>query len=597
MSESQISARLAALRARMEAHGGDACFLPTGDPHMSEYVPAHWASRAHFSGFTGSAGTLCVTRGEAALWTDGRYFVQAARQLAGTGIELMRSGVAGTPKPAEWLRARVPERAAVLVDGFAVAESACEELERSIPGARAVSAPAVKEAWTDGRPAPPRTEAWILDVKYAGRSAAEKLADVRAALAAEGAQALAVTRLDSAAWLTNLRAADVPHTPFALAFCLVTPENAEIFIDASRLPADAAAALRAGGFTVRPYGAFEDALRALSGVTVLAEKAALSRALYQALKENPGVTLKEGRDPIQLLKAVKNETELRCLRAAHVRDGMAAARCLRDVAARVASGDALTEWDAACAMDAQRLADPMCFDTSFGTIAAYGANAAMMHYAPAPDTAAKLEPRGFLLVDCGGQYRDGTTDITRTVSLGALTDDERRWYTLTLKSHIALARAVFPEGTTGAQVDAIPRSVMWAEGLDYRCGTGHGVGFVGGVHEGPQRLAPTGAEPLRAGMIVTDEPGVYEENIVGIRIENELECRVWGDTEYGRYLCFEPLTVCPIDTAPLDLTLLTDAELGWLNAYHARVLEALSPLCADDEERAWLARACAEVRR
>ena len=598
MSESIILTRLAALRARMEAHGGDACFLPTSDPHISEYVPAHYASRAHFSGFTGSAGTLCVTRTEAALWADGRYYVQAAHQIEGTGIVLQRMGEPATPKPGEWLRERVPESGTVLADGFTAPESSCEELEKLLGGARVVSAPVVDEAWTDGRPALPRTKAWLLDVKYAGRSAAEKLGDVREALTKEGATALAVTKLDSAAWLTNLRADDLPNTPFALSFCLVTKDSAALYIDASRLEAGAAGALRAEGFAVEPYDAFEAALKALSGETVLVEKAALSRALYQALAENPGVTLKEGRDPIQLLKAVKNETELACLRAVHIRDGMATARYLHEVSQRVAAGETLTEWDASEIVNANRCADPMSLGISFTTIAAYGANAAMMHYAPAPDTAAALEPHGFLLTDCGGQYYDGTTDITRTIALGPVTDEERRWYTLTLKSHIALARAVFPEGTTGTQLDTIPRSVLWAEGLDYRCGTGHGVGFVGGVHEGPPRLSHTGAsEPVREHMLVTDEPGVYEEGVAGIRIENEIECRVWGDTEYGRYLCFEPLTMCPIDTKPVDVTLLSDAELDWLNAYHARVLENLSPLCRDDGERAWLAEMCAEVRR
>lgn len=593
-----VPERIESLRSVLRAHGAQGCILPTSDPHMSEYVPAHWAARAYFSGFTGSAGTLCVTLDKAALWADGRYFVQAAHQLEGSGIELMRIGVAGTPKFADWMAENLADGALVLADGATAPESTCEQLERVFAkkGIRLECPDLLDEAWTEDRTPAPATKAWLLDDAVAGRTAAEKLADVRRALADADADTLVVSRLESTAWLTNLRADDIPHTPFALAFTLVTPESAELFIDAARVPADVQEKLTAQGFAIRPYGEAAAAVRALEKGTALAEPAALSRALFAALRENSNITVRTGRDPILLLKAVKNETERECLKRAHVRDGLAMVKYIKRVTDAVAAGETLTEWDASQMSDAARREAPECFDISFTTIAAYGPNAAMMHYAPAPDTSAKLEPHGFLLTDCGGQYRDGTTDITRTFALGDVTPDERRWYTLVLKCHIALARAVFPEGTTGAQLDAIARDTLWRQGLDYRCGTGHGVGFVGGVHEGPQNVSPRGKEPLRAGMIVTDEPGVYEEDLVGIRTENELLCREWGETEYGRYLCFDVITVCPIDTKPLDTALLTDDELAWLNDYHKRVYETLAPKCTDDE-RAWLAAACAEVVR
>ena len=397
-----VPERIESLRSVLRAHGAQGCILPTSDPHMSEYVPAHWAARAYFSGFTGSAGTLCVTLDKAALGADGRYFVQAAHQLEGSGIELMRIGVAGTPKFADWMAENLADGALVLADGATAPEATCEQLERVFAkkGIRLECPDLLDEAWTEDRTPAPATKAWLLDDAVAGRTAAEKLADVRKALADADADTLVVSRLESTAWLTNLRADDIPHTPFALAFTLVTPESAELFIDAARVPADVQEKLTAQGFAIRPYGEAAAAVRALEKGTALAEPAALSRALFAALRENSNITVRTGRDPILLLKAVKNETERECLKRAHVRDGLAMVKYIKRVTDAVAAGETLTEWDASQMSDAARREAPECFDISFTTIAAYGPNAAMMHYAPAPDTSAKLEPHGFLLTDC-----------------------------------------------------------------------------------------------------------------------------------------------------------------------------------------------------
>lgn len=594
-----VQEKLAALRAAMKAQGVDGVYVPSSDPHMSEYLPEHWCTRAWLSGFTGSAGTLCVTADKAALWTDGRYFIQAERQLAGSGIELMRMAQPGVPKVEEWLAAQLPQGGVLGLDGLCTSAEAVKTLEEALAEKQVTlqDHDFFAQLWTQGRPAVPATEAWLLTREEAGLSAAEKLAQVREKLAEQKAGALLVTRLDSVAWLLNLRAGDIDYNPFALAYCLVESARTRLFINAARVPAGVAAALAAEGVALCPYEEARAALAALQGpLTVLYEAAGTSWAMLRALRENPAVTAKEGDEPVQALKGVKNDTEIARLKEAHRKDGAAMVRFEMELRRRMAAGEAWTEWEAGAYLLGLRRAQKDNLGASFGTIAAYGPNAAMMHYAPQPGASAALEPRAFLLVDSGGQYRDGTTDITRTYALGPLTDEEQEDYTLVLKCHIAAARAVFKEGSAGMHIDILARETLWRRGLDYRCGTGHGVGFVGGVHEGPQNLSARGKTPFVPGMTITDEPGIYEEGKLGIRIENELLCVPVCETEYGKFYGFVPVTYCPIDTRPLKRELLTDEELAWLNDYHALVRRELAPYLSA-EENAWLAAACAPLAR
>ena len=582
--------KIALLRAAMKAAGANACLIPSSDPHISEYLPAHWSARRYFSGFTGSVGNLVVTETASALWVDGRYFVQAAHQLEGSEIVLQKMGVEGVPTLLEYLTDALGEGQVLAVDGMVTATSTMKELQAALAkkGASVKSVDLVEGNWPD-RPAVPASEAFLLDEVYAGRSTADKLADLRAELAKQEAGAMVVCRLDSVAWLLNLRANDLDNTPFALAYCFVTPDDAILFINTARLPAEAVEALSRQGVRVTDY---DHLLGALTGYhhdqTVLVDEAGTNWAVYSALKGNPVFTLKAGEDPIQALKAVKNPVEIENLKKVHVKDGVAMVKFQMWLEEKMAAGEAVTEVDVDEKLMALRGEQALNIGVSFDTIAAYGANAAMMHYHATPGNCTTLAPKGFLLVDCGGQYLDGTTDITRTYTLGELTDNERTYYTYVLKSHIDMAKLQFLNTCTGGNLDVIARAPVWAHGIDYRCGTGHGVGFVGGVHEGPQNLRITNHTVFKPGMIVTDEPGIYEEGEVGIRIENELLCCARVKNQYGQFLGFEPITYCPIDLTPVRSELLDADEKEWLNAFHQMVREKLTPHLSA-AEAAWLA--------
>lgn len=582
--------KIALLRAAMKAAGANACLIPSSDPHISEYLPAHWSARRYFSGFTGSVGNLVVTETASALWVDGRYFVQAAHQLEGSEIVLQKMGVEGVPTLLEYLTDALGEGQVLAVDGMVTATSTMKELQAALAkkGASVKSVDLVEGNWPD-RPAVPASEAFLLDEVYAGRSTADKLADLRAELAKQEAGAMVVCRLDSVAWLLNLRANDLDNTPFALAYCFVTPDDAILFINTARLPAEAVETLGRQGVRVTDY---DHLLGALTGYhhdqTVLVDEAGTNWAVYSALKGNPVFTLKAGEDPIQALKAVKNPVEIENLKKVHVKDGVAMVKFQMWLEEKMAAGEAVTEVDVDEKLMALRGEQALNIGVSFDTIAAWGANAAMMHYHATPGNCTTLAPKGFLLVDCGGQYLDGTTDITRTYTLGELTDNERTYYTYVLKSHIDMAKLQFLNTCTGGNLDVIARAPVWAHGIDYRCGTGHGVGFVGGVHEGPQNLRITNHTVFKPGMIVTDEPGIYEEGEVGIRIENELLCCARVKNQYGQFLGFEPITCCPIDLTPVRPELLDADEKEWLNAFHRMVREKLTPHLSA-AEAAWLA--------
>lgn len=590
--------KISALRAAAKAHGGDGVLIMTSDPHCSEYLPEHYNALPWFSGFTGENATLVVTGSGSALWCDGRFYVQGDKQLAGTEIECMHAGSAGVPTVAEYLTAHFAAGETLLLDGScvpaAVANDYAAALKKS--GAALKSLNVYDAVWeaNAARPALPATPCRLLTPAQTGATAADRIALVRAELAKQGATALAVTGLDCVGWLLNLRANDLPCTPLAVAYALVTKDACTLFIAPGRLSDADAATLAESGVTIRDYADLLPAVQALPADEVfIADEKATNYDLYTALCAHKTVA---GADPIFALKGIKNETELKNIRECHIRDGVAVVRFEMDLEKALAEGKTLTEIDIDTMLQKRRAEMPGYFEDSFSTIAAYGANAAMMHYHAEGEVNSVIERKGFLLVDNGGQYDCGTTDITRTYPVGPLTDNERRYYTWTLQSHIDMARAVFLDYCTGFALDSFARGPLWQHKINYRCGTGHGVGFISGVHEGPQSLRPNNAVLFKPGMTITDEPGVYETDEVGIRIENELECVDLGENQYGHWLGFAPLTMVPISTEPVLVDELSRVQLDWLNDYHARVYETLSPRL-NEEEKAWLQAKCAPLQR
>ena len=590
--------KISALRAAAKANGGDGVLIMTSDPHCSEYLPEHYNALTWFSGFTGENATLVVTKTGSALWCDGRFYVQGDKQLAGTEIECMHAGSAGVPTVAEYLTAHFAAGETLLLDGScvpaAVANDYAAALKKS--GAALKSLNVYNAVWEGNaaRPALPATPCRLLTPAQTGATAADRIAMVRAELAKQGATALAVTGLDCVGWLLNLRANDLPCTPLAVAYALVTKDACTLFIAPGRLSDADAATLAESGVTLRDYTELLPAVQALPADEVfVADEKATNYDLYTALCAHKTVA---GADPIFALKGIKNETELKNIRECHIRDGVAVVRFEMDLEKALAEGKTLTEIDIDTMLQKRRAEMPGYFEDSFSTIAAYGTNAAMMHYHAEGEVNSVIERKGFLLVDNGGQYDCGTTDITRTYPVGPLTDNERRYYTWTLQSHIDMARAVFLDYCTGFALDSFARGPLWQHKINYRCGTGHGVGFISGVHEGPQSLRPNNAVVFKPGMTITDEPGVYETDEVGIRIENELECVDLGENQYGHWLGFAPLTMVPISTEPVLVDELSRAQLDWLNDYHARVYETLSPRL-NEEEKAWLQAKCAPLQR
>ena len=597
MSMNTVPERLAALRAAMKANGVDVYLIPVGDPHSSEYLPDHYTSLTYFSGFHGENSNFVVTMTESAVWADGRYFVQAEKEIAGTEIQLMRMGEPGVPTAEEYCGKVLPEGGTLGLCGLtancALVNSLKKELEPKHGSIKTLFLE--DELWVEGRPARPATPAWILPKEYAGFSPAEKLEQLRGKLKEQGCTAQLVGKLDNLAWLLNLRAMDIECTPYAMAYCYVTPNRAVLFIDQARVTPEAKAELEANGVTLADYDSILDGMAAeIEPQTVLAESATVNYAVYQVLENNPALTVKDAADPLLAMKGVKNEVELAHLRESHLRDAVAMVRFQIELENRLASGEQLTELTVDEILHKYRSADDKFLVESFGTIAAYGGNAAMMHYHATPEDHAVLQRKGFLLVDSGATYLDGTTDITRTYPLGELTEDERLFYTWTLQCHIDIAKAVWLDYCDCHMLDTIAREPLWRHLINYRCGTGHSVSFVGNVHEGPHALNGRNTTVFQPGMIITDEPGVYEAGQVGIRIENELECYHKADNQYGTFLAFRPLTFVPIATSPVVPGVLTRDELDWLNAYHREVFEKLAPRL-NEEERDWLAKKCAAI--
>ena len=597
MSMNTVPERLTALRAAMQANGVDVYLIPVGDPHSSEYLPDHYTSLTYFSGFHGENSNFVVTMTESAVWADGRYFVQAEKEIAGTEIQLMKMGEPGVPTVEEYCAKVVPEGGKLGLCGLTASCALVNSVKKALETKNA----AIKtlfledELWTEGRPALPATPAWILPKEYAGFSPAEKLGQLRAKLAELGCTAQLVGKLDNLAWLLNLRAMDIECTPYAMAYCYVTPDRAVLFIHTARVTPEAKAELEANGVTLAEYDSVLDFMAAeTEPQTVLAESATVNYAVYQVLENNAALTVKDLADPLLPMKGVKNEVELTHDKEAHLRDAVAMVRFQIELEKRLEAGEELTELTVDEILHKYRSTTDKFIVESFGTIAAYGGNAAMMHYHATPEDHAKLQRKGFLLVDSGATYMDGTTDITRTYPLGELTEDERLFYTWTLQCHIDIARAVWLDYCDGHMLDTIAREPLWRHLINYRCGTGHSVSHVGNVHEGPHALNGRNTTVFKPGMIVTDEPGVYEGGVVGIRIENELECCHKASNQYGEFLAFRPITFVPIATSPIVPGVLSRDELDWLNAYHREVFEKLAPRLTEDE-RDWLAKKCAAI--
>lgn len=586
-----VNEKIAVLRGEMAKANVDALIIPTSDPHMSEYIPEAWKARKEFSGFTGSAGTLVVTTEESGLWTDGRYFIQAETQLSGSEIKLFRMREKGVPTVEEYL-ADTQAGKTVAVDGTIYPAASGLLLQEKLEkvGASLVSEDLVMPVW-ENRPELPHTPAYVLDVKYAGISPKEKLQQVREKLAEKNADAQLYSTLDCANWLSNVRASDIAYNPFATSYVLVLKDEARLYLDEDRLSAEDIAYLKET-FILRPYNAItEDLSDDLGGAKMLVNKAGISYDNLLRLMKNDTVSIIYGTDVVTALKGVKNPTELKNIREAHVWDGVALANFWVKLQKRMDAGEAVSEYDVCLMLAEERAKMPENKGESFDTIAGYGPNAAMMHYGPTAEKSDMLQKKGFLLIDSGGQYLTGTTDVTRTFVMGPISEEEKTDFTRVLKSHIQLAMAVFPEGTKDGMLDCLARQQVWKYGLDYRCGTGHGVGFFGGVHEGPQNFSQRSSGVLKEGMTITNEPGLYLEGKYGIRTENLLEVVFWKETEYGRFLKMEPLTLFPIDRKAIDVDMMTREELDYLNDYHQKVYKALAPH-VEPETLPWLEEAC-----
>lgn len=587
-----INERVGRLRTWMKENGFTAFVFPSSDPHNSEYVADHWKSREWISGFSGSAGTAVVTLEHAALWTDSRYFIAAEKELNGTGFQLMKLRVEGTPSVSEWLASELStyEKAVVGLDGNenSFAEVAAMEQELATKGNITVRTDAdpMAELWTD-RPVIPDNEIQLHPLEYSGESTSSKISRVRKYLSECGADGLLVTALDEIAWVLNLRGSDVHCNPVFVSYLLISPEKVTLYINNVKLSAEVNAYLASEKIDVEAYEAVVEGLRSYMGKSLLVDMSSTNYSLATAV---PFEKVCSGVSPIVSMKAVKNKVEQDGFRAAMLRDGVAVVKFLAWLKSAVEAGGQ-TEISLDERLTALRAEQPKFKGISFDTIVGYEAHGAIVHYEATPETDIPVQPHGLVLIDSGAQYLDGTTDITRTIALGELSEEQRRVYTLVLKGHIQLDRCRFPAGACGSQIDALARAPMWREGYNYMHGTGHGVGSYLNVHEGPHQIRMEWRPaPLQAGMTVTNEPGIYLEGKFGVRIENTLLIVPAESTAFGDFLKFETLTLAPIDTAPIVLEMLSTEEREWLNNYHHRVYESLSPYL-EGNEKEWLRKA------
>lgn len=589
--------RLECLREVMKREHLAAFIFPSTDAHQSEYVADHWMGRAWISGFNGSAGTAVVTMHSAALWTDSRYFLAAEEQLQGTEFQLMKLKIPGTPSIAEWLGKELmdvdsPE---VGLDGWVNSYSSTCGLIADLRKAGGITVRTnfdpLEEIWKD-RPSIPLKPVEIQPMEYAGEDISSKIVRIRKALRAQHADGMLVSALDDIAWTLNLRGTDVHCVPVFVSYLLIAPDKVSLFVDETKISSEVRAYLESNGVSIYKYNKVEEGLKAYSEYNILLDGNETSYYLWKAVRCQEIV---QASSPIPAMKAVKNEAEIAGYRRAMLKDGVAMVKFLKWLLPAVEAGGE-TEISIDKKLTALRAEQNLFRDISFDTIAGYQAHGAIVHYEATPETDIPLKPEGLLLLDSGAQYQDGTTDITRTIALGPITEEMKHIYTLVLKAHIQLELAKFPDGASGTQLDALGRECMWREGLNFLHGTGHGVGSYLSVHEGPHQIRmeymPT---PLRAGMTLTDEPGLYLAGKFGVRIENTVLLSEYMETEFGKFLQIEPLTLCPIDTAPVDMTMLLPEELAWLNDYHAKVYAELAP-CLDEEEKKWLENATKAIK-
>jgi Xaa-Pro aminopeptidase len=592
-----VNDRLNALRKEMAKANIDAYLVPSQDPHQSEYVAEHWKARTWVSGFTGSAGIAVITQDYAGLWTDSRYFLQGEKELADSEFVLEKQTIPHTPQHLEWLEEKLSAGDTVGFDGQLFSVAQVEQLKRRLqPSGIQLSyeQDLIGNIWSH-RPALPQDAVFEHDTKYAGKSRAQKIKEIRAK-SGEVDYYLA-TGLDDIAWALNIRGSDVESNPVAISYLLIGNQGVYLFIDEQKLPAVLKEKFEKDGIEIHPYSALVPFLKQLSeGIVVGYSAHATSILQYESIPEEYWVKMA---NPIRPLKAIKNETEVAHIRQAMRKDGVALLRLYRWLEHQLQAGNEVTEYELAQQVAAFRKAQGKYHGESFAAIAGYRGNGAIVHYRPDENNSAVIRQEGILLLDSGGQYEDGTTDITRTTALSLPTAEQKRNYTLVLKGHIALSSAIFPKGTTGVQLDTLARMHLWQHGLNYGHGTGHGVGFFLNVHEPPQGFAPSvkggrGTTPFEPGMLTSNEPGYYKTNEYGIRIENLELCVEKIDSEQGTYYGFESLTLFPISAELIDFALFTSEERQWLNDYHRKVFDELAVLL-EEEEKAWLKDKCRAI--
>lgn len=582
----KVTERLEKLRKIMKDKGIDYYIIPSEDAHQSEYVCEHYRGRAYMSGFTGSAGTLLVGLENGILWTDGRYFIQALDELKGSGIEMFKMRIPGWPSLLEWLKENAKAGETIAFDGkvFSVGEyKDFKKLEEENNINIKIDEDLLDEVWKE-RPSLPKEKAFLHEVKYCGKSAREKLREVREEMKKLGANNYIIASLDDIAWLYNIRGNDVKCNPVVLSYALVKENEAYLYVDKSKFTSKMEEELLNEGVTLKSYDEIGNAISNLEG-KILIDQNKISAYLYECIKDKNNIV--EFGNITTKFKAIKNEVELDNLRKCQVRDGVAMVKFMKWLKDNIGKIE-ISEISASDKLEELRSLDRLFKGISFETIAGHKEHGAMMHYSATPESDYTLEPRGFLLIDSGGQYLDGTTDITRTFALGELTEQEREDYTLTLKCHLSLGNAIFREGTAGCHLDVLARKDIWSRGIDFNHGTGHGVGFFLNIHEGPMSIGKNYVQvPLEVGMVISNEPGVYRAGSHGIRIENLVAVQPKFSTEFGNFFCFKNLTLCPYDLDAIKVDMLTSEEIDLINAYHKEVFEKLSP-SLNEEETAWL---------
>ena len=601
-----VNQRLEDLREVMRREHLSACIFPSTDPHQGEYIPDHWKGREFISGFNGSAGTAVVTLTSAALWTDSRYFIAAADQLKGTEYQLMKLKIEGTPTIAEWLGKECGAGAEVSIDGWCSSSNAVKELIADLRKEGGITVRTnldpLKLIWRN-RPVIPENPVELYPLKYAGESAKDKIARIREALRKRHADGMLMAALDDIAWTLNLRGTDVHCNPVFVSYLLISSKTVTLYINKVKLSPEVLAYLDAENIQLEDYEQVENGLKQYFEYNILLDPDEVNYRLYEVVRNKGKMNdfqkteIVEEESPVKRMKTVKNDTEIAGFRSAMLKDGIAMTKFLYWLSSYIGKPEIseLTEITIDEKLTSLRAEQPLYRDISFDTIAGYGSHAAIVHYEATPETDIPLQPKGMLLLDSGAQYLDGTTDITRTIALGLLTDLEKQIYTLLLKGHIQIELCKFPSGSSGTQIDILARKDMWREGLNYLHGTGHGVGTYLNVHEGPHQFRlEWKPAPLVAGMTITDEPGIYLPDRCGARTENTLLIVPYKETEFGKFLQFESLTLCPIDKAPIVREMMTQEEIQWLNDYHQRVFDTLSPHLSA-EEAAWLREACKAI--